>query len=53
MLSIFLEGRVFEIFRGIVYNEILTIILALFFFNTSLSLFKSKFVLAKRIRCIH
>jgi S-DNA-T family DNA segregation ATPase FtsK/SpoIIIE len=48
MLSIFLEGKVFEVFRGIVYNEILTILLGIFFFNASLSLFKSKFILAKK-----
>jgi S-DNA-T family DNA segregation ATPase FtsK/SpoIIIE len=48
MLSLFVEGKVFEFFRGLVYNEATTVLMSIWFFNISLNLFRSKFILTKK-----
>jgi len=47
-LSLFLDGQVFKFFKSIVYNNLATILLGLFFFFASLNIFQSKFIFAKR-----
>lgn len=48
ILSIFLDGQVFQFFKSILYNDVDTFILGLFFMFCSLNAFNSKFILTKK-----
>lgn len=47
LLSLFLEGQIFDIFASIFSNDIATFVSALFFFNFSLSMFGKTFAFSK------